>query len=576
MRGIERQRERLPIRAGVSYALIAGTLRHARAHARDTDDMVAQRRPRMAPWGPTASSAETRAYVQQRLALFVKTMFWISWGLIGFLIAAYEVYPHARPQGADYVHPVAICGLIFMGLIWITQLARRQPPLEVLYAIDLVVTLGIGLVFGLSAYVSHDKRAAVWTAFIFVVFIVMGRALILPSSPRRTLVVSGLGMVPLAAAGIAQAAQWPEQVEFPPVAFMIGDVFLCCVTVMLATIGSGVIYGLRRQVSEAMQLGQYTLDEKIGEGGMGVVYRAHHAMLRRPTAIKLLPPAKLGAESLKRFEREVHHMSQLTHPNTVAVFDYGRSPDGVFYYAMEYLDGIDLETLVKLDGPQPAPRVVHILRQICGALDEAHGLGLTHRDIKPANVILCRRGNQPDVAKVVDFGLVKEIARETSEHSSAHVILGTPAFLAPEGVTEPETVGPLADLYALGALGYYLLTAKRVFEGKTVIDICVQHVNAVPPPMAARTTNAIPGDLEALILRCLEKRPEDRPASARELRAALAALPVYQEWDEGSALMWWEKWAERREAAKAAASGNGQGDLGTMTVDLRERTPAKT
>jgi len=529
-------------------------------------------RTRMAPWGPTASSAETRAYVQERLTLFVKMMFWISWLLLGFVIAAYELYPSARPAGADIVHPTAVLGLITMGVIWVTQLARRQPSIERLYWIDFIVTVGIGSVFGLSAYMSYDKRAAVWTAFIFTVFIVMGRALIVPSSPRRTLVVSGVAFAPLAAAGIAMAIRWEQYLEFPPVAFALGDLFCAGVTVLLATTGSGVIYGLRRQVSEAMQLGQYTLDEKIGEGGMGAVYRARHAMLRRPTAIKLLPPAKLGAESLKRFEREVQHMSQLTHPNTVAVYDYGRSPDGVFYYAMEYLDGVDLETLVRIDGPQPAPRVVHILRQVCGALDEAHGLGLTHRDIKPANVILCRRGNQPDVAKVVDFGLVKPVTPEDADHSATQVILGTPAYLAPEAVTDPSTVGPAVDLYALGAVGYYLLTGKRVFEGKTVVDLCVQHVSATPKLPSTRTDNSIPGDLERLIMCCLEKVPSARPGSARELRATLTALPVYQEWDEASALSWWETWVARRQ--QAGATRSGPDGVGTMTVDLHGRSPS--
>jgi eukaryotic-like serine/threonine-protein kinase len=530
----------------------------------------------MAPWGPAASSAETRAYVQERLALFVKMMFWISWVLLGFVIAAYELYPEARPKGADVVHPTAVIGLVIMGVLWVTQLAKRQPTIERLYWIDLVVSVGIGFVFGLSAYMSADQRAAVWTAFVFVVFIVMGRALIVPSSPRRTLVVSAAAMAPLAAAGVAMSIRHPEFLEFPPVAFAVGDLMCVGVTVVLATTGSGVIYGLRQKVSEAMQLGSYTLDEKIGEGGMGAVYRAHHAMLRRPTAIKLLPPAKLGAESLDRFEREVQHMSQLTHPNTVAVYDYGRSPDGVFYYAMEFLDGIDLETLVKVDGPQAAPRVVHILRQVCGALDEAHGLGLTHRDIKPANVILCRRGNQPDVAKVVDFGLVKEITRETTDHSATQVILGTPAYIAPEAVTDPETVGPPADLYALGAVGYYLLTGKRVFEGKTVIDLCVQHVSSQALPPSERTTRPIPPDLEALIMQCLAKAPADRPTSARALRVALARLPVYRDWDEATALSWWERWAERRQRGEAAAAPRGAGkDLGTMTVDLQGRSPER-
>jgi serine/threonine-protein kinase len=346
--------------------------------------------------------------------------------------------------------------------------------------------------------------------------------------------------------------------------FIGGSFAFAAVAIVIATVGSQIIYGLRRQVSEARQLGQYTLERKIGAGGMGVVYRAHHAFLRRPTAVKLLSTEKVGTpDTLDRFEREVQHMAQLTHPNTVAVFDYGRGDDGALYYAMEYLDGIDLEHLVQRYGPQPADRVTAIVEQVCGALSEAHGKGLTHRDIKPANIILCERGGMPDVAKVVDFGLVKEIAASTS--ASTQVILGTPYYIAPEAVNDPSVVGTPADVYALGATAYFLLTGKRVFEGKTSVDICVQHVTTKPVPPSQHVAT-IPRELEALVLRCLDKKPDHRP-SAPDLAKLARGLPRAADWSEDEARAWWKQFH-----ASAPVTPDANARTLTITIDLEDRT----
>ena len=215
-------------------------------------------------------------------------------------------------------------------------------------------------------------------------------------------------------------------------------------------------FRLRKSVARARRLGQYTLKEKLGEGGMGVVYRAEHEMLRRPTAIKLLPPGKAGEDSLKRFEREVQMTARLTSPHTVSIFDFGRTPDGLFYYVMEYLDGIDLEDLVKQNGPVAPGRAVRILRQVCAALAEAHGIGLIHRDIKPANILLCERGGFPDIAKVLDFGLVREISAASDPRLTAENVLhGTPQYLAPEAIRNEDSIDARSDLYALGAVGLF-------------------------------------------------------------------------------------------------------------------------
>jgi serine/threonine-protein kinase len=300
---------------------------------------------------------------------------------------------------------------------------------------------------------------------------------------------------------------------------------------------------------------------------MGTVYLAHHVLLRgRKIAIKVIQPDKRGVESLARFEREVQATSKLTHPNTVAVYDYARTPDGTFYYAMEYLDGLDLEELVRRGGPQPSDRVASILEQVCGALAEAHANDIIHRDIKPQNIILCERGLIPDVAKVVDFGLAKEITNETGQ--STEVILGTPAYLAPEAMTDSRAVGPKTDLYALGAVGYFLLAGKRMFaDAKTTLDICVHHMTKVPQRPSELAGIEVDRALEDLIMQCLAKNPADRPDSAVALAEALHALPRRGNWTEDNALEWWRTRRNTHQAQIEAAGAETQ----SITVELGER-----
>ena len=260
---------------------------------------------------------------------------------------------------------------------------------------------------------------------------------------------------------------------------------------------------------------------------MGIVYKGHHAILRRPTAIKLLNLEKVNESSIERFEREVQITSQLNHPNTVAIYDYGRTDEGVFYYAMEFLDGIDLQALVEKYGPQSEARVIHILQQVCGSLYEAHSLGLVHRDIKPANLMLNRRGGEPDVVKVLDFGLVKALdeAKQASQSASGG-LTGTPLYMSPEAIQTPNAVDSRSDLYAVGAVGYFLLTGQPVFSAADIVELCRQHITKVPDPPSQRLGKAISPELESALLACLEKTRAKPPADGRATcRCFCAAAP---------------------------------------------------
>jgi len=300
----------------------------------------------------------------------------------------------------------------------------------------------------------------------------------------------------------------------------------------------------RRAALKARQLGQYALDDKIGEGAFGAVYRAHHALMRRPVAVKLLQTEKLTQSSAARFEREVQLTSQLTHPNTITLYDYGRTPEGIFYYAMEYLDGLTIDRLVKQYGAQPEGRVIAILRQVCGSLAEAHAIGLVHRDIKPANVFLTQRGGVPDFVKVLDFGLVK--VRDVpggAELTMAEATLGTPLYMSPEAVEHSNEVDARSDLYSLGAVGYFLVTGEALFDCLTLGEVLMHQVKDLPVRPSARLGKLISPDLEELLMRCLAKNPASRPANARELDDALARCRSAADWTRELADEWWRKFA---------------------------------
>jgi hypothetical protein len=330
----------------------------------------------------------------------------------------------------------------------------------------------------------------------------------------------------------------------------------------------------RKRLSEAelklKQLGQYTLEEKIGEGGMGVVYRARHALMRRETAVKLLLPDRADEAAIQRFEREVCLTCQLTHPNTIQVYDYGHTPEGTFYYAMEFLHGLNLHQLVARFGPQPEGRVIHLLAQICDSLAEAHALGLVHRDIKPANVFLCERGGIPDCVKVLDFGLVREYGGSDRLHLTGDEgFVGTPLFMSPESIKDSARSDPRSDLYSVGALGYYLLTGKYVFDARSVVEIYELQQTMPAIPLAQRTTNPVSPELEQAILRCLDKDREQRPQSAGELRALLLTSPHAADWTPEARAAWWASFRELPETADGAGAASSAAP--TLKIDFGSR-----
>lgn len=323
--------------------------------------------------------------------------------------------------------------------------------------------------------------------------------------------------------------------------------FLFWTSLILLYVGilqSVQLFRLKRKIHLAdlrvQQLGRYTLGKKIGAGAMGVVYQARHSLLNRPTAVKLLDHEKANEETIARFEREVQLSSQLNHPNTIAIYDFGRTSEGLFYYAMEYLDGITLEDLVLLFGPLPEGRVISVLDQVCGSLSEAHGVGLIHRDIKPPNIMIGERGGIFDFVKLLDFGLAKSLNASTQITLNAHQgVRGTPLYLSPEGIETPKNVDARSDLYSLGLVGYFLLAGKPVFEGKSFFEICLQHTRRKPKRPSEKRGKPISQDLEEVILRCLEKKQDDRFQSAKEFQKALLSCSAAGDWTQVEAEKWW-------------------------------------
>jgi serine/threonine-protein kinase len=525
-----------------------------------------------------ANTAETTRDLQERLGRFARSIGVLSAVmLLASVVNSLSRDPEASPiSGSSRLFHVFATALALV--VW-GVCRGKTLSVPTIHALDAVLTITLSTCWALLGIGISPSEPIEFSIILATSYTLIARSVLVPSTFGRTLVISGVSVVPTI---LFFADRRMSFVANAPAAqvrtFLMFTVLWCCVAAFTSAFQSRLLYGLRQRIREAGKLGQYTLEEKIGEGGMGVVYRATHAMLRRPAAIKLLLPERAGEKDLARFEREVQQTSRLLHPNTISIFDYGRTADGTFYYVMEYLDGFDLEWLVDTEGPLEPSRVIRILGQASGALVEAHGLGLIHRDIKPANIVLTERNDEADVVKVVDFGLVKSLGGGTDDMTvtKADAITGTPLYLAPESITAPDSVDGRSDLYALGAVGYFLLAGVPVFEASTVLEMCSKHLLETPVPPSARSGRPVPPDLEQLILACLAKSPADRPASAAVLKAALEVCAKATPHDPEVSTRWWRERAStlraRRKAEHRRASEKPGDPKVTMAVDLRHRS----
>lgn len=386
--------------------------------------------------------------------------------------------------------------------------------------------------------------AATKSTVLCALLVMLSYAIFIPNTWRRAaLVIVPMAAVPLvvllalavlhpdSSAMLAQVASLDQVTEHG--LFLLLGAFT-------AIFGAGTMHALRVEVREARMLNQYRLGRRLGGGGMGEVYLAEHRMLKRPCAVKLIRPERAAdAHTLARFEREVRATAQLSHWNTILIFDYGRHDDGTFYYAMEYLPGLSLDVLVRRHGPMPASRVIYLLRQACDALNEAHQAGLVHRDIKPGNLFAAQRGGHHDVTKILDFGLVKTLqSGDGIQLSHEDTVAGSPLYIAPEQVVITRAPDRRADVYSLGAVAYFLLTGEPPFTGENAMEVMIAHTrDPVEPPSRRRPD--VPPDLERVILRCLEKRPDDRFPDMPSLAAALAACADADGWSPAQAAAWW-------------------------------------
>jgi len=452
------------------------------------------------------------------------------------------------PDPPGLVSAFCVVLLAISAGVWLLARSGRLAPqrmLDVGLLYEITIAFIGGVVFQLvyPGEVRIPDRGVSEICILILLFPV-----VVPNAPRKVFVAALLAasMDPL---GVALAG-WTGR-EVPGWPALVQAHFWNYLSVGLAVVTSHVIWGLGREVSRAREMGAYRLTERLGEGGMGEVWKARHHLLSRDAAIKIIHPDRLlvGDEESKsllaRFEREAQATAALGSPHTVELYDFGVTDEGTFFYVMELLDGLDLDSFVRSHGPLPSERVVRILIQVCHSLAEAHARGLVHRDVKPANIFLCRKGLDTDFVKVLDFGLVKArgVVSDDAGRTAEKAVLGTPAYMPPEMIRSGFELDGRADLYSLGCVAYWLLTGRLVFDATSPVDVMIRHVNHEPEPPSTRTELDVDRDLERIVLQCLRKDRDDRPASALELMARLESLPIAKGWTPERSREWWERHA---------------------------------
>jgi hypothetical protein len=519
-------------------------------------EVIAGKRPRLA--------AETHDLLRVRLRALT-LMFFIGTSL--FLVRNIILLRSNRDLPTWVLHIAVDVGL---GLVLALLASRRPLTMTQLRALELAT---FGMMTALFSTVHYRTilagvrlgdplrvLATVKNTILFNFLMIYGYALFIPTTARRAAAVVGaIAAMPIIVGsalrvrhaemrGVVRRLLTPEQIS--------DNALLMLIAALSAIYGAHLINHLRTEAFRARRLGQYRLRHLLGAGGMGEVYLAEHQLLKRPCAIKLIRPGRAGnPRALARFEREVRTTALLSHPNTIEIYDYGRTDDGTFYYVMELLRGLSLADLVKRHGPLPPGRVIYLLRQACGALREAHAANLIHRDIKPANIFAARRGGLHDVVKLLDFGLVKVTtpAPDSLELSREGTVTGSPLYMSPEQSSGEGQPDRRSDIYSLGAVAYFLLTGRPPFEGTNPLQIMIAHArDPVVPPSKHRV--GVPEDLERVILHCLEKDPAARFPDVEHLEGALAACSAAGDWGPEHAARWWHEVAASTSAAPAAAS----------------------